>query len=348
MTTATPRFELLDLMRGLAALIVVAYHYVGQQFLSGPGFIINFGYLAVDFFFVLSGAVLTKAYADSLRSRQLTWVAFITRRLSRLYPMVLIAGVAIALITRLPEVPEAGALADASHYMSALLLIPSITSNEAAAFPGNVPLWSLSAELLVNAAWAALLLSNFRHMRVLGQICLGVLVLVTLQKEALGIGWGYGWEEALGAWLRAAGGFTIGCWLAQAPRRLAVGWSTALLVLGCALVARTIVEKSLLRGIVDLFVLGSSALLVAQGLASPPLSAFGRRVGLTLGELSYPLYLTHGPASLLIVSLLSHGVNPWVACIGLSLALAHLANQCDTALRKIVAGALRHRLPQKT
>ena len=51
MATATPRFELLDLMRGLAAILVVAYHYVGQQFLSGPRFLLSFGYLAVDFFF---------------------------------------------------------------------------------------------------------------------------------------------------------------------------------------------------------------------------------------------------------------------------------------------------------
>lgn len=50
MATATPRFELLDLMRGLAAILVVAYHYVDQQFLSGPRFLLSFGYLAVDFF----------------------------------------------------------------------------------------------------------------------------------------------------------------------------------------------------------------------------------------------------------------------------------------------------------
>lgn len=348
MATATPRFELLDLMRGLAAILVVAYHYVDQQFLSGPRFLLSFGYLAVDFFFVLSGAVLTNAYAESLRCRQLTWSAFIARRFSRLYPMVLIAGVMIAFIVRLPEVPTAGALADASHYWSALLLIPSIASNDGAAFPGNAPLWSLSAELLINAVWAALLLGNFRYMRVLGQACLCVLVLVTLQEEALGMGWAAGWQEALGAWLRAAGGFTIGCWLAQTPRRLAVGWSIALLALGCSLIARTMTPASLLRGVVDLSVLGSSALLVAQGLASPPPGAAVRHIGRALGELSYPLYLTHGPASLFIVSLLSHGFNPWVTCIGISFALAHLANQCDITLRKIVSSARRNRSSRKT
>lgn len=101
-------------------------------------------------------------------------------------------------------------------------------------------------------------------------------------------------------------------------------------------------------GIVDLIVLGSSALLVAQGLASSPPRAAVRHIGRALGELSYPLYLTHGPASLLIVSLLGHGFNPWMVRISLSLALAHLANQCDITFRKIVSSVLRNRSPQKT
>ena len=45
------RLPILDGLRGVAALIVVAYHI----FDSDPVNLVNHGYLAVDFFFMLSG-----------------------------------------------------------------------------------------------------------------------------------------------------------------------------------------------------------------------------------------------------------------------------------------------------
>lgn len=50
-----PRLEILDGLRGVAAMIVVAFHLF-ETYSQGPSHqIINHGYLAVDFFFVLSG-----------------------------------------------------------------------------------------------------------------------------------------------------------------------------------------------------------------------------------------------------------------------------------------------------
>ncbi len=61
-----PRYEILDGLRGIAALMVVLFH-IFETYSKGPAEqIINHGYLAVDFFFVLSGFVLAwgllKAY----------------------------------------------------------------------------------------------------------------------------------------------------------------------------------------------------------------------------------------------------------------------------------------------
>src|ERR1700734_3382846 len=80
-------YEILDGLRGVAAILVVTFHvletYSGDRFHQ----IINHGYLAVDFFFVLSGFVVAYAYDD--RWEKMTQWDFYKRRLIRLQPMVI-------------------------------------------------------------------------------------------------------------------------------------------------------------------------------------------------------------------------------------------------------------------
>ena len=83
-----PRFEILDGLRGVAAMIVVAFHLF-ETYSSGPDDqILNHGYLAVDFFYVLSGFVIGYAYDD--RWGCMTTWGFFKRRLIRLQPMVIL------------------------------------------------------------------------------------------------------------------------------------------------------------------------------------------------------------------------------------------------------------------
>lgn len=87
-----PRYEILDGLRGVAAMIVVAFHLF-ETYSTGPTEqIFNHGYLAVDFFFVLSGYVVGYAYDD--RFSKMGTRGFFKRRLIRLQPMV-IAGTLI-------------------------------------------------------------------------------------------------------------------------------------------------------------------------------------------------------------------------------------------------------------
>jgi len=82
-----PRYEILDGLRGVAAVLVVAYHLFETYYGGGADQPINHGYLAVDFFFVLSGFVIGYAYDDRW-DRMSTW-NFFKRRLIRLHPMVI-------------------------------------------------------------------------------------------------------------------------------------------------------------------------------------------------------------------------------------------------------------------
>ena len=81
-----PRYEILDGLRGVSAMMVVAFHLFETYSDGVPYQIINHGYLAVDFFFVLSGFVIGYAYDDRW-DKMNTW-SFFKRRLIRLHPML--------------------------------------------------------------------------------------------------------------------------------------------------------------------------------------------------------------------------------------------------------------------
>ena len=62
--SSKPHYPILDGLRGVAALTVVAFDICEAHATSPLDQIINHGYLAVDFFFLLSGFVIGYAYDD--------------------------------------------------------------------------------------------------------------------------------------------------------------------------------------------------------------------------------------------------------------------------------------------
>ena len=87
-----PHYEILDGLRGVAAVMVIVFHlfeaHAGGSHLTQ---IINHGYLAVDFFFLLSGFVIGYAYDD--RWNRMTVGTFFKRRIIRLHPMVIMGSI---------------------------------------------------------------------------------------------------------------------------------------------------------------------------------------------------------------------------------------------------------------
>ena len=89
---AKPRYEILDGLRGVAAMVVLLYHHC-EIYGGMSGNFIAHGHLAVDFFFILSGYVIGYAY-DSRWGRGLSIWGFFKRRLIRLHP-ILVLGIAL-------------------------------------------------------------------------------------------------------------------------------------------------------------------------------------------------------------------------------------------------------------
>src|SRR5687768_1307866 len=84
-----PHYPILDGLRGTAALLVVAFHLLEAYFPKMADHPIHHGYLAVDFFFLLSGFVVGYAYDD--RWERMSVMEFVKIRLIRLHPLVVLS-----------------------------------------------------------------------------------------------------------------------------------------------------------------------------------------------------------------------------------------------------------------
>lgn len=90
------RFDALDSWRGIAALLVALFHFqAGGYFFDFP--LIRNGNLAVPFFFVLSGFVISHAYRSTLETGN-DGLRFMVRRFGRLYPLHIVTLAVLVLL----------------------------------------------------------------------------------------------------------------------------------------------------------------------------------------------------------------------------------------------------------
>lgn len=187
-----PRYEILDGLRGVAAIMVVCFHLFETYNARIGTQIINHGYLAVDFFFVLSGFVIGYAYDDRW-GRMTTW-GFFKRRLVRLHPMVIAGTLIGACLFFLGDKPGLNVIAECQWWQFALcilmglLLLPCGKGLDIRGFSEtsslNGPSWTLMYEYIGNILYAFVL----RHLpkAVLALLCM-VCAVFTLDLT-LGIG----------------------------------------------------------------------------------------------------------------------------------------------------------------
>lgn len=162
-----PRYEILDGLRGVAAMLVVCYHLLETYYHRGTDQPINHGYLAVDFFFVLSGFVIGYAYDD--RWNQMSMWGFVKRRLIRLHPMVIFGSLFGAALFYFGHCSSFPLIGNTPWYKTTLIMlwaftmIPIPQSMDIRGWsetnPLNGPAWSLQWEYLANFLYAVL----FRH-----------------------------------------------------------------------------------------------------------------------------------------------------------------------------------------
>jgi peptidoglycan/LPS O-acetylase OafA/YrhL len=285
-------FEMLDVIRGLAAIIVAERHlarYFFEKELPGS-------YLAVDIFFVLSGFVLAHAY--ELRFAQgLSMGRFLLMRVIRLYPLYL-----LAFLLGLAMLALGGTLPDwylTSATLAAALFMPLMVSAPANAplstlYPLDHPTWTLVFELLVNGLHA--LLAPHLTNRVLNGLIVAsaaLLIAATLQSGHFDVGHGANYLAGIP---RVCFSYFLGvrlyrAWRVRERHAVPAAWAVIVGVIAVLLLPVPLEY----RAYYDL----PAVLLLIPALvyhaASVSLGAIGKKLLLPLGAASYAYYVLHVP-----------------------------------------------------
>lgn len=310
-----PHYELLDGLRGVAALLVIWYH-VFEGFATSPvDQRFNHGYLAVDFFFILSGFVIGYAYDDRWKA-SMNVKEFFKRRLIRLHPMV-IMGAVLGAVTFCIQgcVQWDGTQVAVSMVMLAMLLnifmIPALPGGvgevrgNGEMFPLNGPTWSLFFEYIGNILYALLL-------RRLSTKALAVWVVfagVGLASFAvfnfsgyghMGVGWTLADYNLPGGCLRLLFSFSVGLLMSRIfkPARIRGAFGLCSLAVAVLLSVPHIggMEALWMNGIYDaVCIILIFPLLVWLGASGKTTDKITYAICKFFGDISYPVYIIHYP-----------------------------------------------------
>ena len=361
-----PHYEILDGLRGVAALLVVFYHiFEGLSFAEGGTLIttINHGYLAVDFFFILSGFVIGYAYDDRL-GRTMTLGNFFKRRLIRLHPMIIMGAVLGVIFYCLQGcVKWDGTHVATSMIMLALLcalfFIPATPGagydirGNGEMFPLNGPSWSLFFEYIGNILYAVFIhrLSNKALTVLVFLLGIGLAWFALFDVAGygmIGVGWTLDGVNFLGGSLRMLFPFSLGMLLSRNFKPVKVRgafWicSIVLLALFCVPYIEgnsPICWNGLFEAICILFIF---PVLVWIGASGKTTDKHSTQICKFSGDISFPLYAVHYPVMYLFYAWLIDNKyytfgEVWpvalIVYIG-SILLAYLCLKCyDEPVRK--------------
>ena len=341
-----PHYELLDGLRGVAAILVVFYHiFEGFSFAeltngAGSGLIttLNHGHIAVDFFFILSGFVISYAY-DSRWKEMTTW-QFFKRRLIRLHPMLIMGAlIGFAAFAFVGFERWDGTTTPTSWVMIAMLLtmfmipavpgVPYEVRGNGEMFPLNGPGWSLFFEYVGNILYALFI------RRLSTKLLAGLTVVLGLVHAwfflfdvsgygMIGIGWTIDEVNFWGGLVRMLFPFTLGMWLSRTfkPRKV----KGAFWICSIALIALFAVPYIASEGNINLNCLYEYVCIAFIFPLIVWLGACGSTKGATskvnklLGDISYPLYIVHYPIMYIFYAwLIEKQIYTLGDCLGMAL-----------------------------
>ncbi|RZK30577.1 MAG: acyltransferase [Hymenobacter sp.] len=306
-----PHYPILDGLRGVAALMVVAFHLMEAHATSHQDQLINHGYLAVDFFFLLSGFVIGYAYDD--RWGKMSVGDFFRRRLVRLQPMVVIGMVVGALFYYFQSSGLWPAIAQTPVWKMLLVMalgcfmlpVPLALDIRGwhETYPLDGPGWSLMFEYIANVLYAVLV-------RRFSNLVLGVLVVLSAaallhftltspEGDVVG-GWSLEPEQLRIGFTRMLFPFFGGLLLFRTVRpgrvQHAFFWSSLLVVAVLALPRIGDAAHPWQNGLYEaLSIILIFPLIVFLGASGELVSAGTTKACRFLGDISYPIYITHYP-----------------------------------------------------
>lgn len=299
-----PHFEILDGLRGLAAIAVVIFHFMEIAVPDYHNSFISHSYLAVDFFFCLSGFVI--AYAYDTKIAQIGVVEFMKLRLIRLHPLVVIGaliGLIVFIFDPFSNLYQTYASKTLLVFLSASLMIPYPLVKERYfnLFHLNPPTWSLFWEYIANIFYALVIvrIKNIKILWVLTILAAGALFYASKQANFLAVGWG-GDNVSAGA-ARVTYSFLAGILAYRSGKiiRSRIGF----MLIGVLLLATFMIPFSEKYNwyLDPLVVIFFFPFLVLLG-AGAQTNNFSHKICKFSGDISYPLYMIHYPFIWLFMS----------------------------------------------
>ncbi|SEO13665.1 Peptidoglycan/LPS O-acetylase OafA/YrhL, contains acyltransferase and SGNH-hydrolase domains [Flavobacterium sp. CF108] len=340
-------YEILDGLRGVAAILVVIFH-IFETFSGGNRFIqiINHGYLAVDFFFLLSGFVVAYAYDD--RWGKMTQWEFYKRRLIRLQPMVIMGMIIGAIFyyfqasdILFPQIAGMEVWKVILTMFIGFTLLPIPPSMEIRGWgemhPLDGPAWSLFFEYIANILYA-LIFRRFSNkvLSVFVLIFAGLLINYTVfgpKGDVIG-GWSLNLEQMNVGFTRLLYPFFAGVLLSRLGKLIHIKgafWVCSILITIVLALPRFGDENTLwMNGLYESFVIILIfPIIVAIGAGGQIKSAFSAKTCKLLGDISYPIYITHYPLIYWYTAWvvndkvsLEDGLIPGIALLAASIILA--------------------------
>ena len=294
------RFHFLDALRGVAAIAVVLYHMPESL---GIRRLLPNGFLAVDFFFCLSGFVIAFSYQKRLQEGY-KFSEFFVRRIIRLYPLYLL-GTVLGFFVMICKLGLTQSLLMKSHLLAVLaisfFLMPAgFLTPFAPLFPLNDPAWSLFYEFFISLAFAWLVICSGAKTWTLAGLALvagTVLLWWCSTGRSLEVGWATSRNHVGIGVARVIMSFCVGVLILLVSRR----WVTSRtrgIILPFGVTMLLLLAMSAPLPLMH----GSRFQFFAALVIMPTIVYFGSRVELpssftstcvVLGEISYPLYLLH-------------------------------------------------------
>lgn len=292
--------------------MVLAYHLFESFATSQVDQVVNHGYLAVDFFFMLSGFVIGYAYDARMNSHKISNKDFIKRRLIRLQPMVILGAIIGAICFYFADyeawdVKSVGITTLLWAMLLNMLLIPVAPKYEVRGFgemyPLNGPSWSLFFEYIGNIVYLLMLrkLSTRALALFVSLTGLGLAYFAIFGPDGgIGAGWTMDAVNMTCGLLRILFSFSAGMLVFRLykPSNMRGGfWIAALIIVGLLGMPRIGGEEKLwANGIYEAFcVIIVFPLILMMGASETSKSALTLKASKFLGDLSYPLYMVHYP-----------------------------------------------------
>jgi peptidoglycan/LPS O-acetylase OafA/YrhL len=303
-------YEILDGLRGVAAVLVVMFHIM-ETFTMGDNVkqVINHGYLAVDFFFVLSGFVIGYAYDDRWGSK-MDLKGFFKRRLIRLHPMI-IAGMLFGALLfyfqdgAFPGLSETPVWKMLLVMVIGFTLLPVPLSMDIRGWhemhPLNGPAWSLFFEYIANILYGLFVRKFSKTLLTILVVISGAALahLAITRGDVIG-GWSIEPLQLRIGLTRLMYPFFAGLLLSRIVKpgsiKNAFLWSSLLLILVFSVPRIGGHEHIWMNGIyVSLSILLIFPVIVYLGASGEIKGKFSSKLCKFLGDVSYPLYIIHYP-----------------------------------------------------